>query len=102
MITSQPESQLMVVTGQPATFTVIATGGNLMYQWQKNGVDIATGANSATYTIAAVAESDTGMYRCVVSNAANSTTSTAASLTVGKRVPVHMPIIPCTVAFSHY
>ena len=76
-----------------------------MYQWQKDGVDIATGANSATYTIAAVAESDTGMYRCVVSNAAISTTfttSTAASLTVGKCVPVHLPIIPCTVAFSHY
>ena len=73
-----------------------------MYQWQKDGVDIATGANSATYTIAAVAESDTGMYRCVVSNTANSTTSTAASLTVGKCVPEHLPIIPCTVAFSHY
>ena len=86
MITGQPDPQLQVVPGQPATFTVIATGGNLIYQWQKDGVDIATGANSATYTIAVVAESDTGLYQCIVSNAANSVTSTAASLTVCKCV----------------
>ena len=86
MITGQPDPQLQVVPGQPAIFTVVATGGNLMYQWQKDGVDIATGANSATYTIAAVAESDMGMYRCIVSNAANSVTSTVASLTLCKCV----------------
>ena len=83
-ITDQPDPQLLIVPGQSATFTVTATGDNLMYQWQKDGVDIATGDNSATYTIAAVAESDEGEYRCVVSNAANSVTSTAASLTVCK------------------
>ena len=80
----------MVVPGQSATFTVGATGDNLTYQWQKDGVDIATGANSATYTITAVAESDTGIYRCVVSNAANSTISTPVSLIVCKCVPVHI------------
>ena len=77
---------MLVVDGQPATFTVSATGDNLMYQWQVNGSNIATGATSATYTIAAVAESDEGEYRCVASNAANSVTSTAASLTVCKCV----------------
>ena len=55
-----------------------------MYQWQKDGSNIATGANSANYTIAAVAESDEGEYQCVVSNAANSVPSTAASLTLCK------------------
>ena len=84
VITDQPVSLTLVVPGQTATFTVAATGDNLMYQWQKGGVDIATGANSATYTIAAVAESDTGMYQCVVSNAAGPVTSTAASLSVCK------------------
>ena len=84
MITVQPVSLMLVVPGQSATFFVTATGDNLMYQWQKDGVDIATGDNSATYTIAAVAESDEGAYRCVASNAANSVTSTAASLTVCK------------------
>ena len=84
MITGQPVSLLLVVPGQPATFTVSATGDNLMYQWQKGGVDIASGANAATYTIAAVAEGDEGEYRCVVSNTANSVPSTAASLSVCK------------------
>ena len=77
---------MLVVPGQPAAFTVTATGDNLTYQWRKGGSNIATGANSATYTIAAVAESDEGGYQCVVSNAANSVTSTAASLTVCKYI----------------
>ena len=84
MITVQPVSLTLVVPGQSATFSVTATGDNLMYQWQKDGVNIATGANSATYTVTAVAESDEGEYQCVVSNAANPVTSTAASLTVCK------------------
>ena len=85
MITVQPVSLTLIVPGQPATFTVTATGDNLMYQWQKDGVDIV-GATSATYTIEVIAESDTGMYRCVVSNAAGPITSTPASLTVCKCV----------------
>ena len=79
---------MLVVPGQRATFIVTATGSNLMYQWQKDGVNIATGANSAIYTIDMVAESDEGEYQCVVTNAANSITSTAASLTVCKCVLV--------------
>ena len=76
---------MLVVPGQSATFTVTATGSNLMYQWQKNGINIA-GATSTKFMIAVVAESDEGEYRCIVSNAANSVTSTAASLTVCKCV----------------
>ena len=86
VITDQPVSLALVVPGQSATFTVTATGDNLLYQWQKDGSNITSGANSATYTIAAVVESDEGAYQCVVTNAANSVTSTAASLTVCKRV----------------
>ena len=84
MITVQPVSLTLVIPGQSATFNVSATGDNLMYQWQKDGVNITTGANSASYMIAAVAESDEGMYQCVVTNAADSVTTTAASLTVCK------------------
>ena len=81
MITVQPDLQLLVIPGQSATFTVIAKGDNLTYQWLKDRVNIS-GAISATYTIMMAAESDEGAYHCVVSNAANSVTSTAASLTV--------------------
>ena len=76
---------MLVVPGQSATFTVTATGSNLIYQWQKNGINIA-GATSTKLMIAVVAESDEGEYRCIMSNAANSVTSTAASLTVCKCV----------------
>ena len=67
-----------------------------MYQWRNDGVDIP-GANSATYAIAEAAESDEGEYRCVVSNAANSITSTAATLTVCKCVLTRNNIAVCDI-----
>ncbi len=81
-ITAQPVP-VSVTTGQPAAFTVTATGSApLTYQWQRNAVDIA-GASSATYTIAATALADNGVsFRVIVSNAATSVTSTAVALTV--------------------
>ena len=64
-------------------FTVTATtaAGSLTYQWQLNGTDLS-GATTDTLTINNVQESDEGMYRCVVTNAAGMNTSTAAQLTV--------------------
>ena len=74
-----------------------------MYQWLKGGSNIGTGANSATYTIVAVAESDEGEYRCVVSNAANTVSSTAASLTVCKCAWVSYDFNPkCTGEVHHF
>ena len=72
------------------TFTVTATtgAGSLTYQWQRNGADLdpppagVFGATANTLTIANVQESSEGLYRCVVNNAAGSTTSNAAQLTV--------------------
>ena len=72
------------------TFTVTATtgAGSLTYQWQRNGTDLdpppagVFGATTNTLTIANVQESSEGLYRCVVTNAASSTTSNAAQLTV--------------------
>ena len=81
-ITVQPAPQ-SIALGEPASFTVTATGDNLSYQWQKDGADIS-GATSATYTISSVMESDEGMYRCVVRNAVGMMTSELASLTVCK------------------
>src|SRR5882762_4448388 len=81
-ITKQPTSQT-VVAGQTATFSVTASGTPLLsYQWQKNGTAI-TGASSASYTTPATSMSDTGaQFTVVVSNAAGSVTSSAATLTV--------------------
>jgi uncharacterized protein (TIGR02597 family) len=85
-ITSQPVSRTNVV-GTLATFNVSATGTGLQYQWRKNGNVLVdggnvTGATTAMLSIANVATSDAAAYSVDVSNAVNSVTSSAATLTV--------------------
>ena len=81
-ITSQPANQT-VAAGQPATFSVTATGtAPLAYQWKKNGAAIG-GANSATYTTPATTSGDNGaQFTVTVTNSVSSATSNAAQLTV--------------------
>ncbi|MDQ3291463.1 MAG: PQQ-dependent sugar dehydrogenase [Bacteroidota bacterium] len=80
-IVKQPENAT-VSAGQPASFSVTATGkAPLKYQWQKNGVKIS-GATSATYTISSTTASNAGSYRVVVSNEAGKDISNPAKLTV--------------------
>ena len=88
VITQQPVP-LSVTVGQPATFTVAATGtAPLAYQWQRNGTAI-DGATNTTYALASVAVGDSGaVFRAVVSNAAGSATSNDATLTVTTAEPV--------------
>jgi glucose/arabinose dehydrogenase len=78
-ILTQP-SAASVPVGQPATFTVDASGDALTYQWQRDGVDIP-GATAASFTLPAVAAGDDGaQFRVVVSNANGSVTSNPAAL----------------------
>jgi glucose/arabinose dehydrogenase len=81
-ITSQPSS-LTVAPGASVTFSVRASGpAPLRYQWQRNGSNIA-GATAQDYTIASVAQADTGArFRAIVTNDFGSTTSAEAVLTV--------------------
>jgi len=89
-ITSQPVAQVVCV-GTAITYSVVATGSSLTYQWQQslNGCngpwqDI-TGATAATLSLGAavIAQNNTG-YRCVVSApCASSLTSNCGLLTVG-------------------
>jgi pectate lyase len=80
-ITTQPASQT-VNAGQPATFSVAASGTEpFNYQWQKNGADIA-GANGPSLPVVNAQDGDAGTYTVVVSNAAGSATSSGAALTV--------------------
>jgi len=78
----QPANQT-VTAGQTATFGVVATGTvPLRYQWRKGGTDIA-GASGSSYTTPATVSADNGSsFTVVVSNAAGSMTSNAATLTV--------------------
>ncbi|MCB1225914.1 MAG: immunoglobulin domain-containing protein, partial [Verrucomicrobiales bacterium] len=82
VISTQPTSQTVTV-GDPVSFSVLADGGGaaLSYQWKKDGNDIS-GATAASYSIASAAAGDAASYTVVVTDAAGSTTSNAAVLTV--------------------
>ncbi|MBM6678264.1 LPXTG cell wall anchor domain-containing protein [Faecalicoccus pleomorphus] len=87
-ITAQPISQT-VEEGNPATFTITASGSNLQYLWQKsadNGIswiEADGAATEATYTTEAATTGMNGLqYRCVVWNSLGKITSNAAILTV--------------------
>ncbi len=85
-ITTQPQSQ-DVCEGADVTFSVVATGSNLTYQWQKDGSDIS-GATSDTYSLMSVTNSDAGAYTCIVSGDCGNVTSNTATLTVGAGVTI--------------
>lgn len=80
-IVNQPVAAT-VTAGDPAQFSVTASGGIPMsFQWQKNGVNIP-GATANTLSIAQTTRADSGLYRCVVINHVDTAISTAAKLTV--------------------
>ena len=72
-------------TSIPTTLKVSARGYSVSYQWQRlvndEWVDIAN-ATSSTFEIESAMLSDTGKYRCVVSNGGATITSNTATLTV--------------------
>jgi uncharacterized repeat protein (TIGR03806 family) len=110
-ITAAPQNRT-VTEGQTATFNVAATGTSLSYQWQSMPPGGAfaniTGATSASYTTPATTVGMSGtQYRVVVSNAAGSVTSTAATLTVNYAAPTitgqpanQSVVAPATATFS--
>lgn len=81
-IVTPPASQA-VAAGANVNFSVTATGtAPLVYQWRKDGVNLA-GATTATYAIVnAQATSHAGKYTVVVSNSGGSVTSAEAVLTI--------------------
>ena len=62
-IVQQPAGQSVAV-GADVTFTVVATGNLLRYQWRLNGVNLP-GATSDTLAITGVQPSDAGDYSVV-------------------------------------
>ncbi|MDJ0838303.1 MAG: immunoglobulin domain-containing protein [Acidobacteriota bacterium] len=73
--------------GQALTLSVAATGVNLSYQWQKDGVDIP-GANSMDLTFEALASEDRGIYRCRVEDDCGSLTTWDIPLFVDQQLTI--------------
>jgi hypothetical protein len=85
-IGTPPQSATLCVNS-PATFSVVATGGGLTYQWQSgNGTTFTDigGATSSSYTIPSISTAMNGVqYRVIVTGTcAPPATSAAATLTV--------------------
>ncbi len=98
-VTTQPESAT-VTPGQNATFSVAASGTDpLVYQWLRNGIDVA-GAASANLTVNAAAADNGTLYTVVVSNAAGSATSNAAMLTVNTVVAPAIGTEPAAISVT--
>jgi len=97
-IAQQPAS-VSVRANDAVSFAVVVSGtAPFTYQWQFRGANIV-GANAATYTIAQVQNADAGTYTVVVSNAAGSVTSAAATLTIappGVNLALHQPATAST------
>ena len=85
-IIGQPSSQRTRV-GQSATFTVMARGTSIRYQWSKNGVAIPSATAASYNTPIAVAEDDGESFSVTIANALGSATSNDAILKVGARAP---------------
>ena len=83
-ISIQPIASQTITTGNSVTISVVAGGSvPLSYQWYKNDI-LLVGKTSASLTINAVTTEDAGVYKCVVTNLLDSTTSNNAELVVQK------------------
>ena len=89
-VTDQPVDQIDISVGSNVPFMVTVTGSLLTYQWQRGRTSILpdstkySGINTNHLIIMDVDESDNGEYRCMVMNAAGTTTSNEATLQVCK------------------
>jgi hypothetical protein len=96
-IAVQPSGQ-SAVPGGSASFTVVASGTDpLYYRWQKNSTNLNngghySGSSTATLGISGADNNDAASYRCVVTNAYGSVTSSVAMLTVTTNPPCN-PIL---------
>ena len=96
-IMAQPTDQT-VTAGNLASFSVTATGSPApTFQWRKGGVDIS-GATTATLTIDPSTTADAGSYDVVVTNASDSITSDAVTLTIQTPPTISPQPISQTVA----
>jgi hypothetical protein len=67
--------------GGTLKLTVVATGGALNYQWEKDGSPLS-GATSATYLVSSADVTNGGAYKVVITNRVGTATSATANIVV--------------------
>ena len=80
-ITTQPVQSVTAAAGTGVTLTVAASGGNLVYQWLKDDLELPQ-ATSSTLTLDPLKLTDAGSYRVRVQNSGGVVLSDPAVLTV--------------------
>ena len=98
-ITLQPVSQT-VVAGDPVFFGVSAKGGNLQFQWRRNGVDIAGATSRVLQLGLADVGDDNAEYSVIVRNSLGNVTSNAATLRVVSGSVAAVPVAAAQVALG--
>ncbi|MEM7165274.1 MAG: hypothetical protein AAF581_07415, partial [Planctomycetota bacterium] len=92
-IVTQPMDQ-SVCAGDSAVFSVVANGTGLMYQWQRDGVDLP-GETASTLTLTNVGVADADLFNVIVTgDCGSSITSDSATLTVGAPMISQQPVLP--------
>jgi autotransporter-associated beta strand protein len=82
LIVTQPQPT-SVWPGGNATFSVVALGPALTYQWSLNGTSLGSSATASSYTVTGATSANAGDYTCVIANGnLPNATTTAAHLTV--------------------
>lgn len=95
-IQPQPPANNLYV-GQSFGLSVVAAGPSLLYQWQKDGVNL-NGASSANYNVSDITTTDSGNYAVVIANSYGSVTSSPVAITVSAAsAPVNAVTTPASV-----
>ena len=96
VITLEPQITQTVCAGEPVTFSINATGGNLIYQWYQGATPLAdggtiSGSDTPTLSFSSTIPSDSATdYHCIVSNGCTPDATTInATLVVNEK-----PTIP--------
>jgi len=95
IISTQPATQT-VCEGTNVTFSVVASGTSLSYQWRKNSSDI-TGETSSTLTLNNVTAADAATYSVSVATGCETLISDNAVLTINAAPAITSPLSPTTV-----
>ncbi len=98
VITDQPDAEQVKCTGESAFFTIQATGDDLTYSWEKDGIPLVNGGNvsgaeSDILSLSSMSIANSGIYRCLVTGTCGNIISESSTLNINE-----LPGIPGTVS----